>query len=348
MMKSNRREFLASLAAFPSASILDSLEPLEINPPLQSLQPVDSENHTVQYNYDKTAYEVSVSWLPYKISGQLTLTISLPVNQIEASFDKTLRNPFDMYTNLSQTETPDEFITGIEQSLSTIAFTNFISGHSPKPSDYHETKKSRQKSQKSQIKQKRKGRGSQSNSDIEVGLSRGESELNGQTETNWKSFIIPQIVRFVQRIKYKEDYKRDIPIDYPQFPIETMYFGVGDCEDTALLLGSILENLSTIQPVRTALVVLPGHMTILAAIPDLPNSKYYDTYTMIDGTPYTYFETTSPTTIYGTPTSRQEPPLFIYQNESFKNINIGVLPASVRESSRIGKKSIMSLLSNYI
>ena len=54
--------------------------------------------------------------------------------------------------------------------------------------------------------------------------------------------ILKFIIAFVQgSIKYENDNVTTGYDDYSNFPYETLYTGIGDCEDTSILLGALLE-----------------------------------------------------------------------------------------------------------
>jgi len=92
-------------------------------------------------------------------------------------------------------------------------------------------------------------------------------------------------IDFVQALPYVPDDVSKGFDDYTKFIIETLPEMGGDCEDTAIMLASILEaeafnyDMILIQP--------PGHMA--AGIADSDPSGYY---WELDGTKYSYIETT--------------------------------------------------------
>ena len=91
-------------------------------------------------------------------------------------------------------------------------------------------------------------------------------------------------IRFVQSISYKKDISMGYD-EYPKYPIETLYEGDGDCEDSSILLASILESLGY----DVLLVYYPGHVAI--AVKD--NGSFEGTYYSYKGKKYYYVETTS-------------------------------------------------------
>lgn len=89
------------------------------------------------------------------------------------------------------------------------------------------------------------------------------------------------ISAFVQHINYKDDGY----YEYPRFPIETLVDKAGDCEDTAILLASILKYLGY----KTVLISPKGHMGVGIAVKETLNGNAFITH----GEKYYYIETTS-------------------------------------------------------
>jgi hypothetical protein len=50
-------------------------------------------------------------------------------------------------------------------------------------------------------------------------------------------------VRFAQSIPYEQDIVTTGQPEYPQFPVETLHYEQGDCEDLSILLGALLREL---------------------------------------------------------------------------------------------------------
>lgn len=69
-------------------------------------------------------------------------------------------------------------------------------------------------------------------------------------------------IRDLDFIEYKEDMKRHGINEYPQYPIETIYLGTGDCEDKAIL--------------QCALLMAKGYDTTLIRVPDHITAGFYD------------------------------------------------------------------------
>ncbi|HEC81668.1 MAG TPA: hypothetical protein ENI42_04515, partial [Thermoplasmatales archaeon] len=80
------------------------------------------------------------------------------------------------------------------------------------------------------------------------------SLFNGEGEE-----LINFIASFVQSIPYEEESG-----EYPQFPVELLFNGSGDCEDKAIFASSILYNLGY----DVALLRFPEHMAVGVHLPD--------------------------------------------------------------------------------
>lgn len=88
-------------------------------------------------------------------------------------------------------------------------------------------------------------------------------------------------VRFVQgAIQYESD-RQHHDGDYWKYPLETLWDSAGDCEDTSILLATILKAMGY----DAVLVELPGHIGCAVSIPGA------DSNWMVDGVPYSYVET---------------------------------------------------------
>lgn len=120
----------------------------------------------------------------------------------------------------------------------------------------------------------------------------------------------------VAEIVYNEDAFTGYD-EYPKYPIETLVDGSGDCEDTSILLASLLRgfqyrwqtNLAgtpiehDFDDVNIGFLVMPGHIAVGYWTPEFeqifdPSYKYYGLidvarYTDKDGKKYCYVETTS-------------------------------------------------------
>ncbi|MBC8047089.1 MAG: transglutaminase family protein [Fimbriimonadaceae bacterium] len=97
--------------------------------------------------------------------------------------------------------------------------------------------------------------------------------------TEWQT--VEFIAAFVQSINYKDDGY----YEYPRFPVETLIDNAGDCEDTAILLASILRYLGY----KTILVSPKGHMGVGIAVKEKLSGNAFP----YNGENYYYIETTS-------------------------------------------------------
>ncbi|WP_445475488.1 hypothetical protein ACT9XH_01705 [Methanococcoides methylutens] len=97
---------------------------------------------------------------------------------------------------------------------------------------------------------------------------------------------IPYIATaFVQSLPYVSDSASAGYDEYPRFPFETLYHGGGDCEDSSILLASLLHEMGY----GVALITLPGHMAVGVQGDEALSGSYYD----YNGIKYFYLETTA-------------------------------------------------------
>jgi len=92
---------------------------------------------------------------------------------------------------------------------------------------------------------------------------------------------------FVQNIPYQTDKETKGMDEYARYPVETLVDGVADCEDSAVLLASILKEMGY----DVIIVAFEGHVGIGIAFDDYP---LYGASFEIDGVKYYYLETVSP------------------------------------------------------
>jgi hypothetical protein len=92
------------------------------------------------------------------------------------------------------------------------------------------------------------------------------------------------IATFVQQLPYELDIDTTGFDDYGRYPIETLVEDGGDCEDTAILLGKLMDILGY----DVVLVRLPDHMAL--GVREM--SKFVGTYYSHDDVRYFYLETT--------------------------------------------------------
>jgi len=110
-----------------------------------------------------------------------------------------------------------------------------------------------------------------------------EAEANGITSDRQK---VEFLIDFVQNLPYIPDDVSTGYDDYTKRHIETLVDGGGDCEDSSIMLASLL--LSESFNYGTALLLLPGHAALGVEGSDDIEGYYYEK----DGTRYYYVETT--------------------------------------------------------
>jgi len=98
--------------------------------------------------------------------------------------------------------------------------------------------------------------------------------------------MVKNIIFFVQNLEYVDDKVGTGYDEYPKFPLETLADEGGDCEDSAILLASLLRELGY----GTVLIQFKDHMAVGVKGEDSIPGSYYE----VDGTRYYYVETTSP------------------------------------------------------
>ena len=67
---------------------------------------------------------------------------------------------------------------------------------------------------------------------------------------------------------YKDLAGQENVLDYLQFPIETLNYKAGDCDDLSVLYTAILESLA----VETAFITVPGHIYTAVALEMSPEA----------------------------------------------------------------------------
>jgi hypothetical protein len=110
-----------------------------------------------------------------------------------------------------------------------------------------------------------------------------EAEANGITGDRQK---VEFLIDFVQNLPYIPDDVSTGYDDYTKRHIETLVDGGGDCEDSAIMLASLLSSESF--GYGTALILPPGHAALGVKGGDDLDGYYYEQ----DGTRYYYIETT--------------------------------------------------------
>ncbi len=90
---------------------------------------------------------------------------------------------------------------------------------------------------------------------------------------------------FVQSLPYTADSVTTPYDEYPRYPVETLVDNGGDCEDTSILLASLLDTMGY----SVILILYPGSH---AAVGVLGGEGLHGTYFQYDGGNYFYVETT--------------------------------------------------------
>jgi len=103
---------------------------------------------------------------------------------------------------------------------------------------------------------------------------------------NYSDFdMVKNIIFFVQSLNYVDDKVGTGYDEYPKFPLETLADEGGDCEDSAILLASLLRELGY----GTVLIQFTDHMAVGVKGEESIRGSYYE----VDGIRYYYVETTS-------------------------------------------------------
>lgn len=97
--------------------------------------------------------------------------------------------------------------------------------------------------------------------------------------------MVKNIIFFVQNLQYVNDKVETGYDEYPKFPLETLADQGGDCEDSAILLASLLRELGY----GTVLIQFKDHMAVGVKGGESIPGSYYE----FDGNRYYYVETTS-------------------------------------------------------
>ena len=98
--------------------------------------------------------------------------------------------------------------------------------------------------------------------------------------------LADSVISFVQSTAYQEDLDFISKAEYPKFPFETLLDKAGDCEDTSVLLASLLHELGF----GTALVEFENHMGVAIQEDDSLSLSGY--YYLFQGDRYYFIETT--------------------------------------------------------
>ena len=122
-------------------------------------------------------------------------------------------------------------------------------------------------------------------SDDEYLSQLAEKFLDAAAENGWgEDAAVRLAIAFVQSLKYTPD---DIGLgyDYPKYPLETLYDQGGDCEDSSILLVSLIRAMGY----GCCLVMFDDHMGVGVLGDDSVHGSYFQ----YSGRKYFYVETTA-------------------------------------------------------
>lgn len=203
----------------------------------------------------------------------------------------------------------------------------------PQSEYYHFSSKSRSSS-------KEYGYYVQDDSAIMSSLSKKLVDI-AATESYSSTETISFIAAFVQSLKGTPDYFDD----YPQFPVETIYLGTGDCEDMAILGSRLLSSAGY----DVAVIEIADHVGIGVNTPfkgdffKFKNNSYY--YLELTGTNYDLGELPEE---YSGFSARLFNPQEVILDPSWKIQRITVANASVYNVSVTFKNNFTGLAIGYI
>jgi len=164
----------------------------------------------------------------------------------------------------------------------------------------------------------------------------GEYEEFGNQQGLADYEVINEMMRFVQNLEYTSDQVSAGYNEYPKYPVETLVDREGDCEDSAILLASMLEEFGY----GTVLLKFldQQHMAVgIAGDPGL-GGTYYEQ----NGRRYYYTETTAPGWGIG-----ELPPDMEVGNPTLSPINdSGVLVFSYAVNATEGGAAVEVFMSN--
>jgi len=104
--------------------------------------------------------------------------------------------------------------------------------------------------------------------------------VEGLSEENKTDLVIS----FIQNMDYTLDTDSKGLTEYPRFPVETLVDGGGDCEDTGILMASLLDAMGY----NVSLILMPDHLAVGIEMNATGVHWVYDNVT------YYYLETTAP------------------------------------------------------
>jgi len=139
--------------------------------------------------------------------------------------------------------------------------------------------------------------------------------------------LLQFVIRFVQALPYSHDVATTGYDEYPRFPIETLADAGGDCEDTSILMATLLMELGY----DVVLFLIPGHVGVGV---EFENGSGF--YVEHEGKRYYYLETTG----YGWNIGELPPPLRIFSIAQFQVLHPIHVPISLPVISRVIMVSI--------
>ncbi len=98
--------------------------------------------------------------------------------------------------------------------------------------------------------------------------------------------IVNNVATFVQSMPYTIDYETKGYDEYPRYPVETLFDRGGDCEDSSILVATLLDNLG----VNVVLLHLENKQHMAVGVDTSVSYGYYYEY---QGVKYWYLETTA-------------------------------------------------------
>lgn len=104
-------------------------------------------------------------------------------------------------------------------------------------------------------------------------------------EANYSDYDnVYNVVAFVQSLQYVSDMESTGQDEYVRYPVETLVDGIGDCEDTSILMAAILYEMGY----GVVLLSLPNHLALGVKGDSSIKGAYY----VYDNQRYYYLETT--------------------------------------------------------
>ena len=112
-----------------------------------------------------------------------------------------------------------------------------------------------------------------------------EKIIKAAQDKDYDSFQTVELAAsFVQSLPYTSDSVTTPYDEYPRYPIETLYDNGGDCEDTSILLASIIDKMGY----EVVLIEFPDHLAVGVKGSDTMHGSYWE----YQGNRYFYIETT--------------------------------------------------------